>query len=72
MGLTASEKKAIVKTQLAKLRKDLREMHAGVTEQQVMPDPGDVKIAMGKMEELLEIIEPKSKSKSRSKSAKKS
>ncbi len=69
MALTASEKKAIVKTQLAKLRKDLRDMHAGVTEDQVMPNPVDVRTAMGQMEELLEIVEPK---RSRSKSSKKS
>ena len=68
MALTASEKKAIVKTHLAKLRKDLRDMHAGVTENQVMPNPVDVRTAMGQMEELLEIVEPK---RSRSKSSKK-
>ncbi len=68
MGLTASEKKTLVKTQLAELRKKLRDMHAGVTENQVMPNPLDVKAAMGKMEDLLDIVETK---KSRAKSKKK-
>jgi len=71
MGLTASEKKVLVKGQLAKLRKNLRDMHAGVTENQTMPDPVDVKSAMTQMEELLEVVEPKSKSKSRGKANKK-
>ena len=60
MGLTANEKKAFAKSQLAKLRKELREMHAGVTEQLTLPDPGEVKTVMTQMEELLEILEPKS------------
>ena len=68
MALTASEKKAQVKIQLTKLRKDLRDMHAAVTEDQTMPNPLDVKEAMVQMEALLEIVEPK---KSRSKSSKK-
>ncbi|WP_320674623.1 hypothetical protein [Prochlorococcus sp. MIT 1341] len=65
-----SEKKAVVKTQLSKLRKELRDMHAAVTEEQIMPNPAEVKNAMTKMEELLELIEPK-KNKSKSKAKKK-
>lgn len=67
MGLSISEKKAAAKSQLSELRKELREMHSAVTEHQTMPDPADVKNAMNKMEDLLELIEPKTKSRSKSK-----
>ena len=60
MALTKNEKRELVTTHLKKLRKDLRLMHAGVTEQLTLPDPGEVKTVMTQMEELLEILEPKS------------
>ncbi len=69
MALSITEKKAEAKTQLSQLRKELRDMHAGVTENQTMPDPVEVRKAMGKLENLLEMIEPK-KSRSKSKSKK--
>ena len=59
MGLTKSEKKVQVTAYLKKLRKELREMHAGVTEEQTMPDPGAVKTVMGQLESLLELLDPK-------------
>ncbi len=56
---TASEKREMVKEHLKKLRKDLRTMHAGVTEEQTLPDPGEVKTVMGQMEDLLKVVEAK-------------
>ena len=65
MPLTAKEKREQVKIQLQQLRKDLRVMHAGVTEAQTMPDPGEVKTVMSQLEALLELVEPKSARKSK-------
>ena len=62
---TAKEKKLEVKAQLKQLRADLRVMHLGVTEELTLPDPGEIKRVMTQMESLLEIIEPKSKRKSK-------
>ena len=67
MGLTASEKKEHVKAQLKELRKDLRIMHAGVTQEQIMPEPGEVKTVMTRLEQLLEVLDPKSARKSKKK-----
>ncbi len=60
MATKASEKKELVKNQLQKLRKDLRVMHAGVTEEQTMPDTAEVKRIMSELESLLEVLETKS------------
>ncbi len=64
---TAKEKKAEVKAHLKSLRSQLREMHLGVTEELTLPDPAEVKKVMGQMEELLQVVEPKSSSKSKKK-----
>ena len=62
---TAKEKKAEVKAHLKKLRTDIRTMHLGVTEDLTLPDPAEVKKAMSQMEELLQVVEPKSARKSK-------
>ena len=62
---TAKEKKAEVKVHLKKLRSDLRKMHLGVTEELTLPEPAEVKKAMAQMEELLQVVEPKSSRKSK-------
>ncbi len=67
MALTKSEKKELVTTHLKKLRKELRIMHAGVTEDQTLPNPVEVKTVMSELEGLLQILEPASK-KTKSKS----
>ena len=59
MAPTASEKREVVKTQLSQLRTDLRFIHAGVTEEQKMPDPTEIKAIMTKLESLLEFLDPK-------------
>ncbi len=72
MALTKAEKKEIVTVQLKELRKELREMHSIVNDQQVLPAASEVKNVMSKMEGLLEVLEPNTgkKSKSKSKSSK--
>ena len=62
---TAKEKKEEVKTHLKKLRSELKEMHLGVTEQLTLPEASAVRTIMTKMEELLQIVEPKSSKKSK-------
>ena len=64
---TAKEKKEEVKASLKILRSELRQMHLGVTEELTLPEPTEVKKLMNKMEELLAVIEPKSKSSRKSK-----
>ena len=66
MAPSASEKRELVKTQLKQLRKDLRIMHAGVTEEQKMPDTGEVRTVMTQLESLLEVLDPKRPRKSKS------
>ena len=65
MAPTASVKKEEVKKHLKKLRQELRTMHTAVTENQTLPDPGEVKTVMTQMEELLTYLEPKSSRKSK-------
>ena len=65
MAIKQSEKKELATSYLKRLRKDLRQMHAGVTEEQTLPDPIEVRNAMTQMEELLEILEPKSSKRSK-------
>ena len=59
---TAKEKKEQVKASLKILRAELRQMHLGVTEELTLPEPSKVKNLMTTMDELLTVIEPKSKS----------
>ena len=56
---TAKEKKEEVKKSLKLLRKELRIMHLGVTEELTLPDSNEVKELMDKMEQLLEVVESK-------------
>ena len=64
---TAKEKKLEVKEQLKKLRAELRVMHLAVTEDMSLPEPVEVKKVMNQMESLLEVIEPKTKRKTKKK-----
>ena len=64
---TAKEKKEEVKASLKILRAELRKMHLSVTEELALPEPTEVKKLMTQMEELLIVIEPKSKSSKKSK-----
>ena len=53
------QKKENVKMQLKDLRQDLKKMHLEVTEELILPTPGDVKELMNKMDKLLKLIESK-------------
>ena len=54
-----NQKKENVKMHLKDLRQNLKEMHLQVTEELILPKPGDVKDLMDKMDKLLRLIESK-------------
>ena len=39
------------------LRQELREMHLGIKEDDLFPDPGELRVLIAQMEALLELIE---------------
>ena len=53
------QKKENVKVHLKDLRQNLKKMHLQVTEELILPKPGDVKNLMDKMDRLLKLIESK-------------
>ena len=53
------QNKENVKMHLKDLRQNLKKMHLEVTEELILPKPGDVKDLMDKMNKLLKIIESK-------------
>ena len=53
------EKKENVKMHLKDLRQNLKKMHLQVTEELILPKPGDIKNLMDKMDNLLKLIESK-------------
>ena len=48
-----------VKMHLKDLRQNLKKMHLEVTEELILPEPGDIKNLMNKMDQLLILIESK-------------
>jgi len=52
-----NQKKENVKMRLKDLRQNLKKMHLQVTEELILPKPGDVKDLMNKMDTLLKLIE---------------
>ncbi len=58
---TAKEKKEEVKKHLKKMRAELREIHLAVTEELKMPEAKSIKDLMTEMDELLLVVDPKSK-----------
>ena len=54
-----SQKKENVKMHLKDLRQNLKKMHLEVTENLILPQPDEVKLLMGKMDQLLKLIESK-------------
>jgi len=51
------QKKENVNMHLKDLRQNLKKMHLQVTEELILPKPGDVKDLMDKMDKLLRLIE---------------
>ncbi len=47
------------------IRAELREMHQGVTDDGLLPEPGEIRGVMAQMEALLELLEGKAKTKSK-------
>jgi len=54
-----TQKKENVKMHLKDLRQKLKKMHLQVTEELILPKPGEVKDLMDKMDKLLKLIESK-------------
>ena len=54
-----SQKKENIKMHIKDLRQNLKKMHLEVTEELILPKPGDVKDLMNKMDKLLKLIESK-------------
>ncbi len=53
------QKKENVKMHLKDLRQNLKKMHLQVSEELILPKPGDIKDLMDKMDKLLKLIESK-------------
>ena len=53
------QKKQNVNKHLKDLRQNLKKMHLQVTEELILPKPGEVKDLMDKMDKLLKLIESK-------------
>ena len=53
------QKKENVKMHLKDLRQNLKKMHLQVTEELILPKPGEIKDLMDKMNKLLKLIESK-------------
>ncbi len=60
---TAKEKKEEVKKHLKKMRSELRTIHLAVTDELKLPEAKNIKDLMTQMEELLFVIDPKTKKK---------
>ncbi len=58
---TAKEKKEEVKSHLKRLRSELRTIHLAVTDELKLPEASNIKELMIQMEELLSVVDPKSK-----------
>ena len=57
-------KKEQIVSHLRYLRQELREMHLGIQDDGLFPEPGELRGVLAQMEALLELIEGKSKVKS--------
>ena len=53
------QKKENVNMHLKDLRQNLKKMHLAVTKELILPQPGEVKTLMNKMDKLLRLIESK-------------
>jgi len=54
-----NQKKENIKMHLKDLRQNLKKMHLEVSEELILPKPGEVKDLMNKMDKLLRLIESK-------------
>ena len=65
----SQSKKEQVICHLRYLRQELREMHLGVKEDNLFPEPGELRGIMAQLEALLELIEGNTKIQSNSEAA---
>ena len=64
----SQSKREQVVSHLRYIRQELREMHQGVIDEGLLPEGGEVRGVMAQMEALLELLEGKSKQKSKTES----
>ena len=62
-------KKEQVISHLRYLRQELREMHVGIKEDGLFPEPGELRGIMAQLEALLELVEGKTRIQSNSEAA---
>ena len=62
-------KKEQVISHIRFLREELKEMHIGIKEDDLFPDPGELRGLMAQLEALLELIEGNTKIQSKSEAA---
>ena len=65
----SQSKREQVISHLRYIRQELREMHQGVLDDGLLPEPGEIRGVMAQMEALLELLEGRSKGKLKSEGA---
>ena len=65
----SQNKREQVSSHLRYLRQELREMHLGVNEDGLLPEPGELRGIMAQLEALLELVEGNTRIQSNSKAA---
>ena len=65
----SQSKREQVVSHLRYIRQELREMHQGVMDDGLLPEPGEIRGVMAQMEALLELLEGNSKSKTKQEDA---
>ena len=65
----SQNKRDQVTSHIRYLRQELREMHLGIKEDGLFPEPGELKGIMAQFEALLELVEGKTKIQSNSEAA---
>ncbi len=61
----SQSKREQVISHLRYIRQELREMHQGVLDDGLLPEPGEIRGVMAQMEALLELLEGKAKAKTK-------
>ena len=61
----SQSKREQVVSHLRYIRQELREMHQGVLDDGLLPEPGEIRGVLAQMEALLELLEGKAKAKAK-------
>ena len=67
--LMSQNKRELVISHIRYLRQELREMHLGIIEDDLFPEPGELRGLMAQFEALLELIDGNTKIQSKSEAA---